>query len=242
MTLDLPVLLGLGSVALVVGALPGVGGLLLALLLSVAVASALGVKAALPVVATAMIARRAARAWLAGPGTELRRLPGLLLAALPFLLLGAAVYRSVPEDALAATLGVVLLVALPLRRLLGGRSGTLRPALSVARRLLYRAGFVLAMILVPLLLAVWLAGEGRTGTDATAEFLRRAAQTVSFGVSTLLTFETALLGIALGICTLPGRRIGRRISKRTRLRAGSLALDVGLVIGALYFLTRGFSG
>lgn len=240
---DVATLLYLGAAALVTASLHSVGGFAGALLMAITIAPAVGVKATVPIVSVAMIVSHASRAWLMRAAVDWPSFRLIFLPALPFILAGVIFYVDLPEKGVALFLGGVLLVTLGLRRFLAGRQiGIPKSALvgvAVPYGFLSGASFGAGMMLGPFLLGTGIAGEALVATVAVCGFLLNVIKTVAFGMSPLLTLDYALVGVAMGLCTIPGHRLGRWILRRTPIRIHTLFLEAFIVIGAVYFLSRG---
>lgn len=245
MELEPPVLIYLAGAAIATAILHSVGGFAGALLLAIAAAPALGVKVTVPVVAAAMVVSHASRAWLFRRSVDWPAFRILFICAFPFIIAGVLFYVELSEKAVALFLGTFLLVTLPLRRLLAGFRITVpRSAIGVIAvpyGFLSGASFGVGMILAPFLLGAGLAGETLIATVAVAGVLLNLIKTVAFGLSPLLTTELAMLGVALGLCTIPGHAIGRWIVRRTPIRVHTYFLEIFVGVGAAYMLAKGFS-
>ena len=220
MELEPATLLYLGTAAFATAALHSIGGFAGGLMMAIAIAPAVGVKATVPIVATAMIVSHASRAWLFRNAVDWTVFRIVFLPALPFILAGVFFYVELPEAAVALFLGAFLMVTLPMRRFLAGRKFSIpRAALAgvaVPYGFLSGASFGVSMMLGPFLLGAGLAGETLIGTISVLGFLLNVIKTVAFGVSPLLTMEYALVGVGMGLWC--ARRTGNGYSVRVRSR------------------------
>jgi len=101
------------------------------------------------------------------------------------------------------------------------------------------ASFGVGMILGPFLLGAGIAGEALVATVAVNGILLNLIKTLAFGLSPLLTIELMLIGIGLGICTIPGHHLGRYVLRQTPVRIHTLFLEGIMLFGAVYFLSKG---
>jgi uncharacterized membrane protein YfcA len=120
--IELPTLLYMGAAAFVTAVLHSVGGFAGALLMAIAIAPAIGVKLTVPIVAVAMIVSHGSRAWLLRKAVDWQAFRTVFFVAFPFILAGVFFYVELSEQAVALFLGTVLLVTVPLRRVLKGKS------------------------------------------------------------------------------------------------------------------------
>lgn len=242
--IELPVLLYMGAAAFVTAVLHSVGGFAGALMMAIAIAPAIGIKLTVPIVAVAMIVSHGSRAWLFRKAVDWRAFARIFFVAAPFIVAGVFVYVELSEAAVGLFLGSLLLVTVPLRRVLEGRSVQIpRAGLSVAAvpyGFLSGASFGVGMMLGPFMLGAGIAGEALVATVAVMGFLLNVIKTVAFGLSPLLTPTYMLVGVGLGLCTIPGHRLGRSILRRTPIRVHTLFLEAFMLLGGLYFLSKGF--
>ena len=216
------------------------GGLVLAVML----APLLGIKETVPVVATALIISNVARIWAFRKSVAVKEYLAVFFAALPFIVLSAYVYVSLPVGAVALVLGIFLLISIPLNRVLKKKE------IKVGLRGLALAGvpygivsgstFGAAVILAPFLIGAGLAGEMMIGTVALLGFSLNVTKTIVFGMSPLLTNELALTGVLVGLCTMPGAYVGRWLVRNTSMRVHAQFMEVFIACGGLLFLYEAF--
>ncbi|MDJ0945760.1 MAG: sulfite exporter TauE/SafE family protein [Kiloniellales bacterium] len=243
--IELPILLYMAAAAFVTATLHSVGGFAGALLMAIAIAPAIGVKLTVPIVAVAMIVSHGSRAWLFRNSVDWRAFATIFIVAVPFIIGGVVFYIELSEAAVGLFLGSLLLTTVPLRRVLEGRSIQVpRAGLAVAAvpyGFLSGASFGVGMMLGPFLLGAGVVGETLIATVAVMGFLLNLIKTVAFGLSPLLTPSYMLVGAGLGLCTIPGHRLGRHLLRRTPIRVHTLFLEAFMLLGGIYFLSKGFS-
>lgn len=169
----------------------------------------------------------------------------LFVCAFPFILLGVHTYVALSEAAIGLLLGTVLLITLPLRRILKNKSVQIPRAaigiVAIPYGFLSGASFGVGMLLGPFLLGAGLAGETLIATIAVQGFFLNVIKSVAFGFSPLLTPWYFATGIFMGICTFPGHYIGRKIVLRTRRSTHTVVLELFMLTGAFYFISRWFA-
>ena len=226
--------------------LHSVGGFAGALMLAIAIAPVLGIKETVPVVAAAMVISHVSRAWLFRNAVDWPAFRLLFFAGMPFIVLGVMFYVELSEPAIALFLGTFLLIAMPLRRYLAGKSIAVpRRALAVVAvpyGFLSGASFGVGMILAPFLLGAGITGEALVATAAVAGVMLNITKTIAFGLSPLLTESMALLGVMLGLCTIPGHTVGRWIVRRTSVQLHTRVLEGFVLFGGFYMLWKGLNG
>ena len=103
------------------------------------------------------------------------------------------------------------------------------------------ASFGVGLMLGLFLLGAGIAGEALVAAVAVNGLLLNLLKAIAFGFSPLLTQQTMLVGIGLGLCTIPGHYIGRIILQHTPIRVHTLFLEAFMLLGAVYFLTKGLT-
>jgi len=101
-----------------------------------------------------------------------------------------------------------------------------------------RGGFVVGagLILAPFLLGAGLIGEAMVGTVAVIGFTLNFTKTIVFGSTTVLTVPLIMLGIAIGLMSVPGVWCGRWILSNTSIRLHTLLIEALILAGGFYFL------
>ena len=216
------------------------GGLVLAVML----APLLGVKETVPVVATALIISNVARIWAFRKSVAIKEYLAVFTAALPFIVLSAYVYVSLPVGVVALVLGIFLLASIPLNRTLKKKEvkvGLKGLALAgIPYGIVSGSTFGAAVMLAPFLIGAGLAGETMIGTIAILGFSLNVTKTVVFGMSPLLTSELLTMGILVGLCTMPGAYIGRWLVRNTSVRVHAQFMEIFIACGGMLFLYEAY--
>jgi uncharacterized protein len=217
-----------------------VGGFAGGLLLAICLAPILGVKETVPVTATAMIVSNMTRVWVFRHSIEWRAFAAVFVTAVPFIILSAVVYISLPVEIVALLLGSFLILSVPLRRFMERRNFRVGlkglAGAAVPYGLISGSTFGAGMMLAPFLLGFGLAGEYLIGTVAALGFGLNLTKSLVFGFSPLLGQALLLKGVLIGLCTIPGAFVGRWIVRATPLRIHSLFMECFILCGAAYFL------
>ena len=212
--------------------------------MSIAIAPIIGIKLTVPIVSVAMMISHGGRAWFFRKAVDWKVFTLLFCCAFPFILLGVRTYVSLPEATVGLLLGCILLITIPLRRILKNRSITIPKAaigvVAIPYGFLSGASFGVGLILGPFLLGAGVAGETLIATLAVQGFFLNTIKSVAFGFSPLLTPANIALGVGLGLCTIPGHYIGRKIVRKTNEQKHTLLLEAFMLCGGLYFISRWF--
>ncbi|MFZ4531210.1 MAG: TSUP family transporter [Alsobacter sp.] len=232
------VLLGLSAFAAgVFGAVFGLGA---GILLSFAVTGVFGVEAVVPVVSAAMMLANAGR--MSAYRSQVSRRPLLiaLAAAAPGAVLGAHVHALLPAQAVAAVIGAILVLAVPLGRVARSRQLQLGDAglalVSLGLGFLGSLGIGAGALAIPVLLAAGLTGPALIATDAALAVGTSLVRIGTFAAIGLLPPGRLLAALLIGLATIPGAWFGAYIVARAGVRRHTLAIE-GFAIGAgLFFL------
>lgn len=223
-----------------------VGGFAGGLLLAICLAPILGVKETVPVTATAMIISNSNRVWAFRHSVDWRSFASIFGAAVPFIVLSAVIYISLPVPVVALVLGCFLIVTIPLRRHMSKKEFRVGPRglalAAVPYGLISGSTFGAGLMLAPFLLGAGLAGEQLVGTVAALGFGLNLIKAAVFGFSPLLTQALLVKGVVIGLFTIPGAYAGRWIVRRTPIRIHTRFMEVFILCGAAYFLWKSAEG
>lgn len=243
-----PVALGLALIALiafgsaVLHSLAGFGG---ALVLAAGLSAVVDVKLAVPLTTTAMIVANSGRAWAFRHAIPWRSALLIFVTALPFIVIGALFFVRVSEELASALVGGYLLCTVPLRHLLAGRGigvgGRGLAAAAVPYGLISGVSFGAGLVLAPFLIGAGILGESLVAIIAVLGLGLNAVKTIVFTGSPLLTGTLLLLGLAIGLCTIPGTYTGRWLLRVTPLRLHAAALETLVGIAGIAFLYKAFT-
>lgn len=222
-----------------------VSGFAGALILSVALAPILGIKAVVPVVSVAMIISNSNRLWLFREHIPWPAYRAIVITALPGIFAGAYLYLHLSTRAIALILGLFLFISIPLRRVLKGREikvgmGGLSAAGTVYG-LVSGTVFGAGILLAPFYLGAGIVGEALVGLGAALGLTLNLVKSVVFGAGELLDYSLLVTGIAVGVFTIPGGLAGRAIVRRTSISIQALLVEILIFFGGCYFLYQAFT-
>lgn len=213
-----------------------------ALLLSIALAPILGIKAVVPVVSVAMVISNSNRVWLFRTHIPWRAYAAIMVTAIPGIIAGAIFYLYLSPKKVALVLGLFLLVSIVLRRVTKGREFKVGlPGLAGAGTvygLVSGTVFGAGTMLAPFFLGAGIIGEALIGLVAALGLTLNLIKSVVFGAGFLLDQELLLTGIAVGVCTIPGGLLGRAIVRRFNVTIQATMVEIVIVCGAVYFLYK----
>ena len=200
----------------------------------------LGVRTAIPVLTVTMLLGNLGRVWWSRHDIHPRVAGSFLAGAIPATALGAMLFAGTSSDWLGRAVGVFLLAALPLRRLLQGGGLAVRlghfPIVGAAVGTLSSIIVTTGPILTPLFLAFGLRKAAYIGTEAVCAMAMHLTRGAVFTRYALLTWDAVLLGSLLGGTMFVGSWIARRLVDRMSERVFLWIVEALLVVMGLQSL------
>lgn len=229
-------------VAFAASVLGGLAGYGTGLVLPVVLAPVVGVTNVVPVMALAMLLNNGSRVaafWRDVQWPHVRR---MLALGLPACALGAYGFTLLDARWVAALIGSFLLASVPLRRALQRANYQLGARAQVGSGAVF--GFInggltgAGVILISLLMAAGVQGAALIATDATVSVLMGLLKVLIFGSLERLDASLAVTGLLIGLCTMPGAFVARRLMNLIPMRVHTRVMEVVVVAGGLGFLWR----
>jgi uncharacterized membrane protein YfcA len=236
--------LGLTTTLLVLGAavlsgfLSGLSGFGAGLMLSAFLVPIAGAKPTVALLAVAMVVTNLGRIFAFREWPHWRRAAFVLAGSIPAMVPCAWLLARISDALAGLIVALALLASLALRRL------SRRARLHVGPAGLVMGGAVVGSVsglstgggvmIIPLLLGAGLAGAGLIATDAAISLTLHVARSLAFERFALLDAHLFLLGLVLGVATIPGSWLAARLVLRTKVEVHSLALELLVVAVALW--------
>ncbi|MDP2620941.1 MAG: sulfite exporter TauE/SafE family protein [Hyphomicrobiales bacterium] len=234
-TLILVVLVTLAS-----SAIHGATGVAGGLLLTAALAPIIGVKPIVPMLSIALLISHGARALLNVKEFNRAAYLAVTLPAIPCIIAGALVYGRLTSAVIAILLAAVILVSIPIRRWAQSRAIKANAATLGGIGAVYGglSGATIGpgLLLIPFLLGYGLSKGAFVATLAVIALTTNVVRLTVFGGTRLLEPHLILLGVLVGLLTIPGNWIGRSFLRRMSLEFHVGLVDILTVIGALNFV------
>lgn len=226
-------------VALLTSAIHGATGVAGGFLLSAALAPIIGIQPIVPVVTVALLISHTSRALLNRKDFDRSAFLAVSIPALPCIAIMAMIYGALPIQAIATTLGLVILISIPLRRWAKSHSMKAgKPALALIGMVyggLSGVSIGPGMLLVPFLLGYGLTKEAFVATLAVIALMTNITRFAVFGATDLLNVEYLLIGVLCGLSTIPGNWIGRNLLRKMTHDRHSNYVDILAFLGAINF-------
>ena len=226
--------LGAAFAGAVVG---GLGGFGTGVILTVVLVPILGVKATVPTLALAGVVINAGRLSFYRADLDRRVALRVLVGALPLLALGAWLHARLDARPLGLAMGLLVVLSVPARRWLRRRQLAIGPSGMVVGGAVFGLANGMAsgmgVILVSLLLGGGLGGTAVLATDAAVSVVVDLVRAALFGHLRTLDAQGAVLGLLIGVATLPGSAAAAWLVRRMRVRLHALLMEALIVLGGV---------
>ncbi|MEO1398113.1 MAG: sulfite exporter TauE/SafE family protein [Pseudomonadota bacterium] len=237
-------LLFLAVMALLTSSVHGATGVAGGFLMSAVLASVIGVKPVVPIMSVALLISHSSRALFNIRDFDRTAFFTIAIPAVPCIITGALLYGRMSSTLVAAVLGSVILLSIPIRRWAKSRK------ITAGRRTLGSAGAVYGglsgvsigpgMLLIPFMLGYGLSKEAFVATLAAIALTTNVTRVTVFGGTDLLDGRYLVLGLLIGLLTIPGNWIGRSVLRKMTGDSHSTLVDALTVVGALNFFWLAF--
>jgi uncharacterized membrane protein YfcA len=218
----------------------GMGGFGTGVILAAALVPLIGVKALVPVMAVAGVIINAGRFWFYRESLERRTLGVVLVAALPFLVLGTWLYSVLDARSVGTILGFAVIASVPLRRILRKKAVMLStPGLAVGSSIFGLASGLATgtgVILVSLLLGSGMSGPAVLATDALVSIALDLTKAALFQRFNLLDAQAFFTGVVIGVASIPGSAIAATLVTRLGAKLHVVFIETLIVVGGASML------
>ncbi|MEM7084319.1 MAG: sulfite exporter TauE/SafE family protein [Pseudomonadota bacterium] len=232
--------------AFLTGVLHGSVGLAGGVVMAAILAHAIGIKAAVPVMTCALLFSHGSRVLLFRRATDWSTATLVLLFGLPTIVLGAWVFTRISEVTIALVFALFLACSLPVKRWANARQlKTSRPVLAGASAIWgMLAGNVIGpgFFLAPFLLGTGMNRLTFVGTMAVITLVMNAAKLAVFSAGALIDTDGLILGVLIGLFTVPGNWLGKRVLTKMTDRHHGWLIDVFTILLIINFLYLAVSG
>jgi uncharacterized membrane protein YfcA len=238
--LSLPLLAALMLASFVTAVLHGAIGMAGGVIMAAILAHFIGIKAAVPVMTTALIFSHFSRAILFFRDTDWKIAFRVLLFGCPTIIVGAVIFGMISPRAVAIVFAVFLIASFPIKRWAKKHQITTGPKLLAGASVVWGmlAGNVIgpAFFLAPFLLGTGMNRLAFAGTLASITLVMNILKLSVFGATDLINSELFLLGVLIGAMTIPGNWAGRTILKRMKDSDHRRIIDILTVLMIVNFV------
>ena len=224
------------ATAVLHGAIGMAGGVIMAAIL----AHFIGIKAAVAVMTCALVFSHLSRAIMYFRDTDWKIAFRVLLFGCPMIVVGALIFGVISPKVIAIIFAAFLIASFPIKYWAKKRQIKTGPRLLAGASAIWGilAGNVIgpAFFLAPFLLGTGMNRLAFVGTLASVTLVMNLLKLSVFGATDLINYELFLLGVLIGIMTIPGNWVGRSILKRMQDREHRLIIDFLTVLMIVNFV------
>ena len=244
--LSLLLILAIALLAFLTGVLHGATGIAGGVVMASVLSHMIGIKLAVPVMTCALVFSHSSRALIFWRDTDWHTARRVLLIGLPTTVVGAVVF-SVLEPATVATVFVLFLTV---SFILGvwARRHRIRtgPRLLTGASAIWGlfAGNVIGpgFFLAPFLLGTGMSRMAFAGTLSSVTLFMNIVKLSVFGVTEMVTGELLVLGVFVGLITMPGNWAGSRILRKMNDDTHRRIVDILTVLMIVNFAYLAVAG
>lgn len=226
--------------AFLTGALHGATGMAGGVTMAAVLSHMVGIKVAIPVMTCALIFSHASRVALYWRDTDLDIAKRVLMFGAPMIVVGALAFTVLDPKFVAIIFAGVLMLSFPIKYWARNRGIKTGPTLLAAASSVWGmlAGNVIGpgFFLAPFLLGTGMSRLTFVGTLATITLVMNVIKLSVFGVTEFMNLRLFVLGVLVGVITIPANWLGREILKRMSDSNHALFLDVLTLIMIVNFL------
>lgn len=228
--LALPLLAAIAILALLTGVLHGATGMAGGIVMASILAHLVGIKVAVPVMTIALVFSHASRAMMYSGETDWKITARVLLFGCPTIILGALIFSRINATAIEIVFATFLAASIPIKHWARRHEIKTGPKTLAAASSLW--GLLAGNVIGPgFFLAPFLLGTGMdrltfVGTLATVTLVMNIVKLIVFESTGLVTTDIFMLGVAIGVITIPGNWLGRLLLRKMQDKDHRLAIDM----------------
>jgi uncharacterized membrane protein YfcA len=238
----LPQLLLIAVAGLITAVIGGIAGYGTGALMPLVLVPIVGPEPVVPIIAISAIFNNVSRATLFRSLIDWRRVPLVLLPALPTCVLGAFLYTMLDGRGALIVIGSMLVASVPLRRVLKTRGVRLGPVglatSATAWGVLVGGTSGAGIILISMLMAAGLEGAAVIATDAAISAVTGVLKFSVFGAAGAVTTQVLAIGLMMGLIAIPGAWLAKRLVERLPIKLHTAILDGVVILGGTVMLVR----
>jgi uncharacterized membrane protein YfcA len=204
-----------------------------------AVLSAVGLRAAVPMLTLTQLSSNGSRVWLNRRDLRWSLIGWFALGAVPFAVIGGLLLTHAPLTPLKRLLGVFLIAVVIWRRPQRQPRKPSDPAFAAVGAASGLGSALLGSVgplTAPFFLAIGLTRAAYIGTEAASALTMHLTKIATYGAGDLLTGQVLLYGATLTPATLLGAWAGKKIVGRISDRVFVLLVEIGLLAAGVLFL------
>jgi len=231
----------IGLCAFLTGVLHGATGMAGGVVMTAILSHLLGIKVAIPVMTCALVISHLSRVVIYWKDTFWQVARTVLLFGLPMTVVGALIFTVLDPRTVAVIFALFLSASFPVKYWARKNDVRTGPVLLAGASMVWGvlAGNVVGpgFFLAPFLLGTGMNRLAFAGTLATVTLLMNLLKMSVFGSTALLNGELFLLGVGLGLLTVPGNWVGSKLLRGMTDRHHRRIVDfltLGLIFNFIY--------
>lgn len=220
----------------------GLGGFGGGFIIIIVLTPVVGAKAVIPLIAVYAICANASRVAVYRRTIAWKPAVQFTITSLPGVYLGARFLKEIPDVIFLAFMGATLIVILPVRRYLKSREFS--PGLKTITGLGLLFGFISGtavgsgMFVIAFFSSIGLGGPVLLGTDAVIGLVNAITRSGMYLGLDLLDTRLTLLGLFMGVMTIPGTWVASLLVRRMGTRLHDRLIELLIAAAGLVFITR----
>jgi len=240
LNLGFPTLLAIAASALLTGMLHGATGMAGGILMASILAHLIGIKSAVPVMTVALIGSHLSRTIIYVGDIDWSIAKRVLLFGGPTLVVGAVIFSRISPTTVAVVFAVFLISSFPIKYWARRHEIKTGPKVLASASVVW--GMLAGNVIGPgFFLAPFLLGTGMNrltfvGTLATITLVMNIVKLSVFGATDLMNRELLLLGVAIGLITVPGNWLGRVALQRMKDSEHRVVIDILTILMIVNFI------
>ena len=222
------------------GATGMAGGIVMAAILS----NLIGVKTAIPLMTIALVLSHSSRVFIYIKDIDWQVVKTVLLFSVPSIVFGAIIFTYLSAQLVCLIMAGFLILSFPIK--VYARKYQLQTTTPVLAGASTLWGLLAGNVIGPgFFLAPFLLGTGMNrltfvGSLAMIVLIMNVTKLLVFGASSIIDVQMLVVGICIGLATIPGNILGREILKRTSDAKHQTAVNVMTVIIIINFIYLSF--
>ncbi|MCY4260687.1 MAG: sulfite exporter TauE/SafE family protein [Rhodobacteraceae bacterium] len=220
----------------------GLGGFGGSFIIVIVLTPFVGAKSVIPLIAVYAICANISRVAVYRRSIVWKPAVQFTMASLPGVVLGTRFLKEIPDVIFLGFMGATLILILPTRRYL--KSRTFRPGLKTLAGLGLFFGFISGtaagsgMFVIAFFNCIGLSGPRLLGTDAVIGLVNAITRSGAFLGLGLLDTHLVLLGMFMGIMTVPGTWVASQLVARMGTRIHDRLIEILIAAAGFFFISH----
>ena len=233
-------MIAIAAAAFLTGVIHGTIGMAGGILMASILSHFIGIKAAVAAMTVALVLSHFSRVIIYFKEASWPVAGWVLLFGTPTIVLGAVIFGFISPRIIAVVFAVFLILSFPIKYWAKRRQIATGPKLLAGASMVWGmlAGNVIGpgFFLAPFLLGTGMGRLTFVGTLASITLVMNIVKVAVFGTAELMGLELFLLGVFIGVVTVPGNWLGKSILKRMQDRDHARIVDALTVLMILNFV------